>query len=164
VTKTWDTEENPTEPEISPENRAQLRAASASSKTVQVDPNEFEFETKTLAGNVLFKNHRTVVFAMIDSEILLPIPVVSRVTIGRVDDESEDVDIDLTPYGGRERGVSRRHATLYRTQHTLSLVDLKSTNGTFLNGTRMTPHQPRLLREGDEVRLGNMRFHIYFEE
>ncbi|MBZ0291381.1 MAG: FHA domain-containing protein [Anaerolineae bacterium] len=157
---TWQGDE--TEPAISSDMREQLRAAS---KTVQVDPSEIKLETKTLAGNVLFKNHRTVVFAMIDSEVLLPIPVVDRMTIGRVDHEAEQpVDVDLTPYGGREWGVSRRHATLYRTQHTLSLVDLKSSNGTYLNGVRLTPHQPRLLREGDEVRLGNMRFHIYFEE
>jgi pSer/pThr/pTyr-binding forkhead associated (FHA) protein len=86
------------------------------------------------------------------------------VVIGRPDIESGDkVDIDLTPYGGRERGVSRRHAVLYRTVFTVSIVDLNSSNGTYLNGVRLVPHQPRLLREGDEVRLGNMRFHTYFD-
>jgi hypothetical protein len=150
-----------TMPAVSPDMSAQLNT---SSKTVKIDPHEFDLEAKTLAGNALLKNHSAVVFALIDSEILLPIHVTNRMIIGRSDVESgEKVDIDLTPYGGRERGVSRRHAILYRTRFTVSLVDLNSSNGTYLNGLRLIPHQPRLLREGDEVRLGNMRFHTYFE-
>jgi hypothetical protein len=178
-------DDNETVPYISPDMRAQLKAAAgqsdendtvsalspdmrvqikSTSKTAEIDPADFDLETKTLAGNALLKNHTTVVFALIDSEILLPIHITDRVIIGRPDDESsEKVDVDLTPYGGCAKGVSRRHAVLYRTRYTVSLVDLDSSNGTYLNGVRLIPHQPRLLREGDEVRLGNMRFHTYFD-
>jgi pSer/pThr/pTyr-binding forkhead associated (FHA) protein len=185
MSKTWEGDDNSTESSISPDLRKQLKAASgqsdendtipalspdmraqlkAAAKTVEIDPSEFDLEAKPLAGNALLKNHSTVVFALIDSEVLLPIHVIDRVIIGRPDVESgEKVDVDLTPYGGRERGISRRHAVLYRTSYTVSLVDLNSSNGTYLNGVRLVPHQPRLLREGDEVRLGNMRFHTYFD-
>jgi hypothetical protein len=153
-------DDNETVLSISPDLRAQLKATS---ETVEIDPREFELDAKPLAGNALLKNHTTVVFALIDSEVLLPIHIKGRVIIGRTDVESgKKVDIDLTPYGGRENGVSRRHATLYRTRQTVSLVDLNSSNGTFLNGVQLIPHQPRLLREGDEVRLGKIRFHISF--
>jgi len=37
------------------------------------------------------------------------------------------------------------------------VVDLDSTNGTFLNGMRIMPHQPRILRDGDEIRLGLLK-------
>ena len=73
-------------------------------------------------------------------------------------------DVDLAPYGAAEQGVSRRHAVIRRGEDTLTLVDLGSTNGTHLNGQRLIPHQPRVLRDGDEVRLGKLVFHIFFKE
>ena len=134
------------------------------SRTIKLDSNEFKYDPKNLAGNALLKNQTTVVFSLIDTEVTLPIHVADRVVIGRLDHEGiEKIDIDLMPYGARERGVSRQHAALYRTRHTVSLVDLKSSNGTYLNGVKLVPLQPRLLREDDEVRLGNMRFRIYFD-
>jgi pSer/pThr/pTyr-binding forkhead associated (FHA) protein len=50
-----------------------------------------------------------------------------------------------------------------RGEDTLTLVDLGSTNGTHLNGQRLIPNQPRVLRDGDEVRLGKLVFHIFFK-
>jgi hypothetical protein len=83
--------------------------------------------------------------------------------IGRHDGKlGEKAHLDLTPYGGLRAGVSRMHAVLYRTQHTISLADLGSTNGTYLNSMKLVPHQPRFLRDGDEVGLGNMQFHVSF--
>ncbi|MEO8607214.1 MAG: FHA domain-containing protein [Chloroflexota bacterium] len=179
-------DENETEASLSPDLRAQLRATSgqhdendtlpaltsemreqlqAALKTLKIDSRELNLETVSAAGNALFKNHTTVLFALIDRDVLLPIHVADRVILGRPDaSASEKMDIDLTPYGGRDYGVSRRHAALYRTPHTVSLVDLNSTNGTYLNGVKLIPHQPRLLREGDEVRLAKMRFHISFDK
>ena len=141
--------------------KQQLRSAS---KTKQVDNQKFDSQAKPLAGNALLQNHTTVLLALMDSDILLSVDLADRVIIGRQDFETnEKADIDLMPYGGRDRGVSRRHAALYRTNHTVSLVDLNSTNGTYLNGVKLAADQPRLLREGDEVRFGSMRFHISFD-
>jgi hypothetical protein len=160
----WKTDtgnDSPTEPTITPEMRRQLQLAARTDKIKDI---KSELVTKPLAGNVLLQGRMTVVFALIDKDVLLPIPVQGRVTIGRSAIEgSENLHVDLNPYGGQESGVSRWHAALYRTQHTVSLVDLGSTNGTYINGTKLVPHQPRLLREGDEVRLAGMRFHISFD-
>ena len=135
-----------------------------SSRTIKLDSNEFKIDPKNSAGNALLKNQTTVVFSLVDTDVLLPIHVADRIVIGRLDfDSIEKIDIDLMPYGARERGVSRQHAALYRTRHTVSLVDLKSSNGTYLNGLKLVPLQPRLLREDDEVRLGSMRFRINFD-
>lgn len=49
-------------------------------------------------------------------------------------------------------GVSGRHAKLTWDGLTLTIEDLNSTNGTFINGQRI--HAPTPLRHGDEVRLG----------
>jgi DNA-binding response OmpR family regulator len=70
------------------------------------------------------------------------------------------LDVDHTVLGRDEdcqivvpaQAVSRRHAALQRTKHGWSIVDLNSSNGTFVNGERVS-EQGRPLRDGDEVVL-----------
>ena len=73
-------------------------------------------------------------------------------------------EVDLGPYGAYERGVSRQHAALRRQNDTVILVDLNSANSTFLNGQRLVPDQPRILRDGDEIRLGQLVLRVSFED
>src|SRR2546423_1593687 len=49
--------------------------------------------------------------------------------------------------------VSRRHAAIRDEGGSLAIEDLGSTNGTFVNGQRITV--VTVLRDGDSVRLGN---------
>jgi pSer/pThr/pTyr-binding forkhead associated (FHA) protein len=87
-----------------------------------------------------------------------------RTTIGRMDlRRPERPDIDLTAYGGMEKGVSRIHAAVEPKGNLLTLIDLGSSNGTYLNGHRLPPNEPYTLREGDEIHLGKMVIHIYFK-
>jgi hypothetical protein len=87
-----------------------------------------------------------------------------RILIGRADQNSQQrPDVDLTPYGALEKGVSRIHASLERDDETLNIIDMGSSNGTYLNGQRLTANQPRVLRDGDEVRFGKMIAHVYFK-
>jgi pSer/pThr/pTyr-binding forkhead associated (FHA) protein len=55
--------------------------------------------------------------------------------------------------------VSRYHCRLSRRGKELILEDLKSFNGTFVNGTRI--HLPTRLRHGDEVGLGPFAFRVH---
>ena len=71
-------------------------------------------------------------------------------------------DIDLTVYRAFELGVSCRHATIYRQDHGLVISDMGSTNGTIVNSYRLTPHQPYILRDGDEIRFGNLFTQVTF--
>jgi len=82
---------------------------------------------------------------------------IEELVIGRFDPETGwSPDIDLQEYTALEKGVSRRHATITRRGDTLYLVDLGSPNGTFLNEVLLFPHQPRLLRDGDTIRVGRL--------
>lgn len=97
-----------------------------------------------------------------------PDPIVTRPTpqviLGRSDSSSLlKPDLDLTPYGALEKGVSRQHATICRNDDTLTVIDMGSANGTHLNGQRLIPNQPRVVRDGDEIRLGKLVAHIYFK-
>ncbi|NTV63057.1 MAG: FHA domain-containing protein [Oscillochloris sp.] len=87
----------------------------------------------------------------------LPLPSAGQAVIGRADPVSNVFpDIDLTGHGALERGVGRRHARIFLQGGQVLLEDLNSTNGTFLNTTRLQPGQPQTLRSGDEVRLGSL--------
>lgn len=54
-----------------------------------------------------------------------------------------------------QTAVSRRHARVSRTPHGYTITDLGSSNGTFVNGTRIGT-DPWPLRDGDEVVIGGV--------
>jgi len=57
--------------------------------------------------------------------------------------------------------VSRRHCLLSVHDGSLSVEDLDSVNGTFVNGKRITTKQA--LRKGDVLEVGPLRFTVDFE-
>lgn len=50
--------------------------------------------------------------------------------------------------------VSRQHARLECTQSECYLVDLGSSNGTYLNTEKLQPNSPVLLKDGDQIKIG----------
>jgi hypothetical protein len=80
-----------------------------------------------------------------------------NITIGREDAVSNIYpDVDLTPHGGDEGGVSRLHARIFVENGQYMLEDENSTNFTYLNRERLTGKAPRPLHDNDEVRLGRI--------
>lgn len=79
-----------------------------------------------------------------------PVSIISLgdapVTIGR--DAGNDICIDKPQ-------VSRVHAHVVRLDNGFGVVDLGSTNGTFLRGQRIEPMQPRALANGDCLGIGD---------
>src|SRR5216684_5037463 len=51
--------------------------------------------------------------------------------------------------------ASSHHAQIYPDGQGYLLVDLGSTNGTFINEQRLISHSPRMLNAGDVLRIGN---------
>lgn len=60
-----------------------------------------------------------------------------------------------------EYSISQRHCLLKIEPGGVSLTDAGSTNGTFVNGTRLLPQKPLLLVDGIEVTLGRFVFTFY---
>jgi NAD(P)H-dependent FMN reductase len=85
-----------------------------------------------------------------------PIPLPKEdVLIGRVRPEVTPLpDVDLVPHGGDQLGVSRQHARMVHGSDGWLLEDLGSTNGTFLNGERVSPGRQVRVHTGDIIRLG----------
>jgi FHA domain len=88
------------------------------------------------------------------------------VIVGRADLRQDGFkpDIDLTPYGGRERGVSRAHIRLHVQGGKLFMTDLYSANGTFMGGERLTAEKMYELHNGDELLLGALGIRVEIAE
>ncbi|MBX3061905.1 MAG: FHA domain-containing protein [Anaerolineae bacterium] len=116
-------------------------------------------------GTARFNDNSAIVIHFRETEVA---PVIltpeDEMTMGRYDGTSPNVPtLDLTPFGAYEKGVSRMHAAIRRGDGSLNLVDLGSVNGTFLNGQRLIPNRPHVLRDGDEVKFGKLMCHVYFK-
>ncbi len=80
-----------------------------------------------------------------------------NVVVGREDAVSNIFpDVDLTPHGGEEGGVSRLHARIFIENGQYMIEDENSTNFTFVNRQRLAGKTPTLLHDNDEIKLGRV--------
>jgi len=98
-----------------------------------------------------------------DGQASFPLrPDKPEIIMGREDPISSVFpDIDLTDYGGDDKGVSREHARISFRGGQAFIEDLGSTNHTFVNQKELAPRQPHPLNNGDEVRLGRLKLTFY---
>lgn len=73
-------------------------------------------------------------------------PAMGVVRVGRATDNEISID---------NQRVSRYHAQLRWVESSWLVYDLDSTNGTFVDGERVEPTQPRILGAGTQLRLGD---------
>ncbi len=59
--------------------------------------------------------------------------------------------------------IGRIHCTIIKNLDEYSIVDLQSSNGTYVNGVKLQPNQPCTIKEGDLIRLANSNFNVNFE-
>jgi hypothetical protein len=113
----------------------------------------------------VFENQMTLHIDVNGSSQPMVIEPKEKTIIGRKDPTSGDIpDIDLSTYAAYQMGVSRAHAYIERADGHLKLHDLNSRNGTFVNGQRISPEEPQLLHNGDEVRLGKIILHLSYRK
>jgi len=92
-----------------------------------------------------------------DSAAEIPLPAGDEILIGREDPVSGIFpEIDLTPHGGEDAGVSRRHARLIVEGGDYFVEDLDSTNFTFVNKQKLAPRTRQQVGDGDEIRCGRL--------
>jgi hypothetical protein len=114
-------------------------------------------------GTATLGENREVIFVirgMIERVVLNPD---IRYKLGRFEMGTKGLDeIDLTPYGALDRGVSRVHAQIFVQDGRLYIMDLDSSNGTYMAGHRLKPNEPLPLRKGDELMLGRLPVQVLF--
>ena len=79
-------------------------------------------------------------------------PLRGKTSIGRHSDNDIFVNVD---------GISRKHAVISVTANGLEIEDLGSSNGTYVNGEKVTKAE---IKVGDEIKLDNIRFLIQSPE
>ncbi|MGZ9224052.1 MAG: FHA domain-containing protein [Anaerolineales bacterium] len=98
---------------------------------------------------------------LMDSGKILPLASRNEFTLGRLSEGQPIMpDIDLTPYQAYASGVSRLHAVVKRDANRVMVMDLGSSNGTYLNGRRLNPHTEESLNHGDIVALGKLKIQV----
>ncbi len=98
---------------------------------------------------------------LMDSGKILPLASRNEFTLGRLSEGQPIMpDIDLTPYQAYASGVSRLHAVVKRDTNRVMVMDLGSSNGTYLNGRRLNPHTEESLNHGDIVALGKLKIQV----
>ncbi len=118
-------------------------------------------------ADTTFGNLSSLVFTVRgfeDAPISVDMEDFQEIIIGRTASDSVIVpDIDLTNYGASKLGVSRVHATLKRKDGVVTISDMGSVNNTYLNGERIFPQEIRVMRDGDEIRLGRLVMQVSFQ-
>lgn len=79
--------------------------------------------------------------------------------IGRTDEKPVDIDLDDQESPDRV-WCSRQHARIVSDDKGLSIEDLGSQNGTFVNRARIYPGQLRPLENGDVVQIGTVQMKL----
>ena len=105
----------------------------------------------------------TIRFVLPDMTAVFDVTVRRFMVIGRKSGPyDQQVDIDLSPFDGKLKGVSRYHAILTVNRGRVYLKDTSSSNGTFINGAALQPLESYLLRNGDEVSFGALKLKAQF--
>jgi pSer/pThr/pTyr-binding forkhead associated (FHA) protein len=91
-----------------------------------------------------------------DPTVCLGLDVCGEAVLGR--GKAGPDFVALTDYDAATLGVSRRHAMLRPTSTKLYVIDLGSTNGTWINGRSIGVNMPYSLTNGDLLKLGELEF------
>jgi hypothetical protein len=96
---------------------------------------------------------------------VLPLANHDKFTLGRVSQGQPIMpDIDLSPYQAYACGVSRLHAVIKRAGPQAVIMDLDTSNGTFVNGTRLSANIEHPLSHADIISLGKLKLQVLLKK
>lgn len=85
-----------------------------------------------------------------------------RVVMGR-GGQGIALDVDLSANYGWMLGVSREHAEIVYEDEQYYVADLNSTNGTWLNSTRLVAGERYPLESADQIRMGHFLMIVQYD-
>ena len=97
----------------------------------------------------------------VDTGQILEVGYSGEYTMGRrYKNQAVVPDIDLTPFNAYEWGISRLHAKLQVDQNSVKIIDLGSSNGTYLAGKRIPVNKPVELKHSNILSLGKLKLQV----
>ena len=84
--------------------------------------------------------------------------------LGRVSAEvkTRELLVDLTELDALDLGVSRVHAMIRKNKNGYEIMDLESSNGSWLENQRLIPKQPYPIESGDRIRIGRLNMLVFY--
>lgn len=73
------------------------------------------------------------------------------------------LDLDFRQYNGFEYGVSRKHAMLRLVDQGIQIIDLNSSNRTYIDGEEIYPWNEYDVDGNSVIRLGKLRIRVSLE-
>jgi pSer/pThr/pTyr-binding forkhead associated (FHA) protein len=124
---------------------------------------EFDSAPLIMPSPVPAPTEPRITLVIMNSGRRLNLDIADDLLIGRKDNgRGIFPDVDLGLDGGYDAGVSRRHAILAHTNGVYTVEDLGSSNGTFVNGQRLSAQTPTRLANGDELKCGTLLIRVEF--
>lgn len=109
------------------------------------------------------RHNAVVLFVASHSDSPIPLIVTQPVSFGRANSTgSLKTHVDLTRFDAVNYGVSRLHMILHHKDDQFFVEDMDTINGTYVNGDSTKPRELVPVKNGDEIRLGQLRMYIYF--
>ena len=133
-----------------------------SAQTQKFSPNTDQIQISGPYANQIPKQTGTwISLHLLDSGNILAFSEQLEFTLGRLSDNQPiEPDVDLSPFKAFDNGVSRLHAVIKNIEGSAILIDLGSSNGTYVNGIRIMPNVEQRLRHGDIVALGKLKMQV----
>ena len=98
---------------------------------------------------------------IIESGQILQLAERTEFTLGRSAEGQPIVpDVDLSSFNAYADGVSRLHAAIKLVNKRIIVVDLGSSNGTYLNGIRLLPYIETPVSHADIIHLGKLKIQL----
>lgn len=144
-------------------NQERKRSEEEALPTQNVGPDAKIFDVKNPLQSALHTSELLIVsFYMPGRSDPVIVNGMKTITIGRRDPKRQiNPTIDLTEDHGAKLGVSRMHAELNFVNGQYYVKDTGSSNGTWVNDTKLQPYQPHPVNSGDQVRIGQIAIMIH---
>lgn len=101
------------------------------------------------------------IYVVNNDELILLDEEQTELILGR---RTEDTIGDLINIGAYDTFVSRRHAKVIKGENGYLIMDLGSSNGTWLENQRLIPHRPYPFQSGAHFRFGHIQVLIHYVE
>ena len=141
---------------------AQLIDAHLSTHKIQTaERNIVERENQLVSPPKSAQSQSKITLSLVDTGQILPLADRSEFTLGRSAEGQPIIpDVDLSPFEAYANGVSRLHSAIKIIDTNVVIVDLGSSNGTYVNGARLSPYAETPVSHGDLIYLGKLKFQI----
>lgn len=125
---------------------------------IETDGLDINEPGRASAGVTARVKETVIKLRLLDFDRTLQLSGRSEYSLGRVAKGQPILpDFDLTDFDAYQQGVSRLHAAIKIGPQRIVIMDLRSANGTRVNGQKILPNVEYPIKHGDVIALGKLK-------